>query len=155
MYSLHNQSRSRAKSESASPSHSMMLVLSVSLSAAIAGPTLWPNPLHSVSGTGSVRLLPSNHFFIPANTAASGPLLSAAFDRYTRLTFPHESSRASLNDTAGLASLQVSVAHGDESFPQLSTDESYLLEVSSTAARLSAKSAPPQPRSPLIAWCTI
>lgn len=51
-------------------------------------------------------------------------ILSAAFERYSKLVFPHISSAPGV-----LNEVDVVVSSADESYPQLETDESYTLDI--------------------------
>lgn len=58
----------------------------------------------------------------------SSKLLTTAFERYTRLTFPHKVP-ATHDEAASLTGLSVTVDSTAEDFPQIETDESYELTV--------------------------
>lgn len=94
---------------------------------------LWPAPRYALNGTATVFLTPSKDFFTAKG--AAGALLQAAFARYAALTFPHQVTTEGL-----LTALHINVEDTDESHPQLQTDESYTLNVSTrSAATLHAK----------------
>eukprot|EP00656_Telonema_subtile_P016112 TRINITY_DN1849_c0_g1_i1.p1 TRINITY_DN1849_c0_g1~~TRINITY_DN1849_c0_g1_i1.p1 ORF type:complete len:519 (+),score=106.62 TRINITY_DN1849_c0_g1_i1:215-1771(+) len=108
-----------------------MKLLIIALLVSLASASVWPLPTSVTSSTDPARTVtPGTSFFSLAGGAAV-PTLTAAFQRYTDLTFPHRST-ASANDA--LAGLQLTVTDLDESHPQLHTDESYLLTVPSTGA---------------------
>jgi hexosaminidase len=76
-------------------------------------------------------------FALSGKRSEYSKLLTAAFERYTALTFPHVISAgagaSSASGTPALTSLKVSVASLAEDFPQLETDESYELTIAPTS----------------------
>ncbi|KAL1507780.1 hypothetical protein AB1Y20_007390 [Prymnesium parvum] len=101
---------------------------------------LWPLP-SNVSGTAApLTVLPSASFFSLA-TPASSPLLTAAFDRYAALTFPHapDAARPGRPDSPAITALSLTVHDLDESHPQLATDESYSLSLPAAGGAASAE----------------
>ena len=95
-------------------------------------PSLWPAPSTSTPGTGVLPVTPSDSFFTLAGPGPSkaSPLLTAAFDRYMPLTFPHTADAAKTNMAPALTSLTIAVDDLSEDHPGLATDESYTLTVS-------------------------
>ena len=78
-----------------------------------------------------------------SSSSSSSALLTEAFTRYTSLTFPHgitfdDTDQVKVKDSKELTSLVVSVEELDESHPQLSTDETYTLSISSSGVKLTA-----------------
>lgn len=120
-------------------------------------PSLWPQPKSLSSGNAWTTAVPSSEFFKSTKVSAT---LSAAFERYLSLTFPHATAagwggrrrrrrrlrnsveQVIVSDSFDIAtrSLLVDWESGDESHPQLSTDESYVLDLGTDGyASLSAK----------------
>ena len=100
--------------------------------AASPAPTLWPAPKSAKSGASTIYITPSQQFF---DTSSPSLVLRAAFDRYNALTFPHTTGTEGL-----LTRLQVTVDDSDDSHPQLGTNESYHLEITTRpSATLTAK----------------
>ena len=97
----------------------------------------WPYPNDPGLSYGSSTVELDAAFEIKLDAAgANCDTLQGAAQRYKELTIgSHVGSHAA----HGLKSLDVSVADLDESHPQLGDDESYELEVSATAASLSAQ----------------
>jgi len=100
-------------------------LLAVLASAAATKPSVWPQPLKWQIGSDRAIVVPSLKFF---TTSAVSPLLTAAFQRYSRLTFPHQVPPVPPG-TESITGLSVEVDSNDESHPQLETDESYTLSV--------------------------
>ena len=94
-------------------------------------PPIWPLPKSWANGTTQVFLLPSK-FTFKDNSATKTATLKAAFERYRDVVFYHACTDAPPT-SATLSSLEVSVDSSDESHPQLGTDESYTLNISSAA----------------------
>ena len=107
-------------------------------------PRLWPLPKSYTNGSTSLRVQPANSgsgFFTLAGGAS--PLLTAAFERYTALTFPHPVAKdagAGGGGGSAVSGLAVSVQSLAEDFPQLGDNESYALHIPATGdgATLSA-----------------
>lgn len=97
---------------------------------------LWPLPQSIKRGDKDLTVTPSANFF---SVAGSSPLLSEAFERYAKYTFPHAANSGSSGAGPKITGLELVVADKDESHPQLDTDESYTLAVASSGASLTAK----------------
>lgn len=91
---------------------------------------IWPLPASATSGSLELGVLPSANFFTGSNVP---PILQTAFQRFQYLTFPHIAQSATYTGPA-ISNLTVSVDSNDESFPQLETDESYVLSISELGA---------------------
>ena len=101
------------------------LVAASAGSAVIPG---WPAPKSFTSGGSSVAVNASNfEFSLSSSSGKPCGTLQRAFSRYQGLTFPHRGVDASA--AAVIVGLDISVGDQDESHPQLSTDESYKLNV--------------------------
>jgi hypothetical protein len=104
-------------------------------------PSIWPHPVSFTNGSTTLVVAPprgSGEFFTLAGGASSKTLF-AAFERYQRLTLPHPtdtSATATLTDGASgiVTGVTVTVKDLGEAHPQLTTDESYSLTVSSSGA---------------------
>ena len=87
---------------------------------------MWPRPGHAEVGSASATVVPSADFFKLVSGRSS--LLSAAFDRYHPLCFPHvPSTSAAAGAGSSLVGLEFHVDDLDEAVPKISTDESYTL----------------------------
>jgi len=86
--------------------------------------SVWPAISDATSGSQVVKVVKSDSFFVYDHAKVPATMV-AAFERYTRLTFPHSAP----SKAGGLVKLEVSVVDEDESHPQLETDESYQLTV--------------------------
>ena len=123
-------------------------------------PTIWPIPASYTNGTATVSVSPKLTFTLSSSSssdaAPSCPTLTAAFERYQGLTFPHVTSAADAEQElsnilskdkkgsttgAALSSVTVKVDDLDESHPQLETDETYTLTIPSdgSGATIEAK----------------
>jgi hexosaminidase len=111
------------------------LFFSVTL-AETSNPFIWPAPSSFSSGTETLVVDASCALFETKSSPVPNTLL-AAFKRYCDITFPHVAGGA----TANIKKLVMSWEDGDESHPQLETDESYTLAVptGTAEAKLSAK----------------
>ena len=78
---------------------------------------------------------PSANFF---SVTGSSPLLSKAFERYDKYTFPHAANSGSSGAGPKITGLDLVVADKDESHQQLDTDESYTLKVPATGGKAKA-----------------
>ena len=128
----------------------MKLLLALCPLFASATPTIWPMPSSLVENGANLTVGASTTFFVEkaavagsSSSSSSSALLTEAFTRYTSLTFPHgitfdETDQVKVKDSKELTSLVVSVEELDESHPQLSTDETYTLSISSSGAKLTA-----------------
>ena len=115
---------------------------------------LWPLPQSIKRGDKDLTVTPSANFF---SVAGSSPLLSEAFERYAKYTFPHAANSGSSGAGPKITGLELVVADKDESHPQLDTDESYTLKVPATGGKAKApprRSTAPCGRSrPSRSWC--
>ena len=89
------------------------------------------------NGSTTLRVLPgarAKGFFALTNTGSTSKLLSAAFERYSALAFPHavEPSDSGVGGAGQIAGLDVSVESLAEDHPQLGDNESYTLEIQLT-----------------------
>ena len=127
----------------------MKLLLALCPLFASATPTIWPMPSSLVENGANLTVGASTTFFVEkaavagSSSSSSSALLTEAFTRYTSLTFPHgitfdDTDQVKVKDSKELTSLVVSVEELDESHPQLSTDETYTLSISSSGAKLTA-----------------
>ena len=94
-------------------------------------PSLWPAPSTSTPSTKALPVTPSKSFFKLAgdHSGKSSPLLTAAFERYLPLTFPHTAD-ADASPNLALSVLTITVDDLSEDHPGISTDESYTIDVS-------------------------
>jgi len=83
-------------------------------------------------------VVPSSTFFVAARPSK---LLTAAFERYYALTFPHGQQDSGRTWPAQVTSLIVDVDDLSEDYPQVDTDEAYSLNISDAggAARANAR----------------
>ena len=89
---------------------------------------IWPLPQAYTKGTATATLQVSRTFFSQGD--ANSSFLTQAFERYTRLTFPHATAAAGVADAAAmLTGLTVSVDDLDDSHPQIDTKEDYTLDI--------------------------
>ena len=128
----------------------MKLLLALCPLFASATPTIWPMPSSLVENGANLTVGASTTFFVEkaavagsSSSSSSSALLTEAFTRYTSLTFPHgitfdDTDQVKVKDSKELTSLVVSVEELDESHPQLSTDETYTLSISSSGVKLTA-----------------
>ena len=88
-------------------------------------PPIWPRPKAFTNGTATVSVGPAAgaSFFALAGGSECATL-TAAFERYAGLTFPHVATGA-----GAVSSVLVTVKDASEHYPQLETDESYSLDV--------------------------
>ena len=93
-------------------------------------PLIWPLPKFYTTGSTVLRVVPSVGFF--DLTSGSSALLTAAFQRYADLTFPHPSAPSSDDAATRVSSLKLTVVSLAEDFPQLGDNESYALTVSAS-----------------------
>mmetsp|Transcript_53564 Transcript_53564/g.116776 ORF Transcript_53564/g.116776 Transcript_53564/m.116776 type:complete len:611 (+) Transcript_53564:72-1904(+) len=106
-----------------------------------AAPSVWPMPYKSVvpgSAALPTRLSapPRLKFFLLPRLQSS-PLLTTAFERYAKLTFPHtafsdsidsvECGAGTFSNANPIEKFVISVSDCDESHPTLNTDESYTI----------------------------
>ena len=100
--------------------------------------TLWPLPQSIKRGQKDLTVSPSANFF---SVSGSSDLLSKAFERYDKYTFPHAANSGSSGSGPKITGLDLVVADKDESHQQLDTDESYTLKVPATGgkAKVTAK----------------
>lgn len=103
-------------------------------------PYLWPLPSTYTNGTTMLAVSPSLKF-----TGPTSATLSAAFDRYMGIIFPHapmtdDTVPAPPAPSVSLAGLDVTVSSPSEAPPQVDTDESYTLTIPADGsnAKLSA-----------------
>ena len=99
-------------------------------------PFIWPAPKDFSNGATTLSVDGSNCKIFQPTSKSVPKTLQAAFARYCDLTFPHIASSA--RTPAEISSLSVTWSDPDESHPQIDTDESYSLELSSTSSKLSA-----------------
>jgi len=112
---------------------------------AVSEPMLWPQ-VASYDGHSKGRQLVRRELAFEIADGKASPLLSAAFERYTPLIFPHIPGEVyppacpppTRNQPMPLTKLQVAVDDVDESHPQLSTDESYTLQADATSSTIRA-----------------
>ena len=127
----------------------MKLLLALCPLFASATPTIWPMPSSLVENGANLTVGASTTFFVEkaavagSSSSSTSALLTEAFTRYTSLTFPHgitfdDTDQVKVKDSKELTSLVVSVEELDESHPQLSTDETYTLSISSSGVKLTA-----------------
>ena len=110
-------------------------VLAAVLSTAVAqGGVIWPRVAESKFGADDVTILRNVEFVTKGPNVKT---LTAAYERYKLIMFPHATPEAS---TSTIILVQVEVEDLSEGYPQLETDESYQLSVSTDgAAIISAK----------------
>lgn len=96
-------------------------------------PFIWPLPRQYSNGPTTIEVVPSSEFFL---LKQQSPLLTAAFDRYQKLMFPHAVSAVAnpISAAAQITVLHIAVNSTDEGFPALDTDESYTLSINSDAS---------------------
>eukprot|EP00945_MAST-04E_sp_MAST-4E-sp1_P006967 g6967.t1 len=115
----------------------VLAALSSGVSVAQEQPFIWPAPKEFSSGSSMLTVDGSNCKIFAPTSPSVPKTLKAAFQRYCALTFPHIAN-SDLSANAEISSLSVMWKDPDESHPQIDTDESYSLELSSTSATLSA-----------------
>eukprot|EP00697_Spironema_sp_BW2_P017341 gnl/Spiro4/8997_TR4745_c0_g1_i1.p1 gnl/Spiro4/8997_TR4745_c0_g1~~gnl/Spiro4/8997_TR4745_c0_g1_i1.p1 ORF type:complete len:558 (+),score=137.24 gnl/Spiro4/8997_TR4745_c0_g1_i1:54-1676(+) len=102
---------------------------------------LWPAPASFASGQTQLTVTPAaGAVFFTMEKAV--PFLSAAFERYAEIMFPHQvaagfASRR-FSGGAALVGVSVSVDDDDDSHPQVTTDESYTLTISDDGSKPSS-----------------
>ena len=108
----------------------LILFFAVALAAAPSNPYLWPVPSKYTAGDARLAV-PSGPTFFQFKSKTEGPIpptLSAAFERYEKLTFPHfvtpsrqrlAHEKAKIEGGGSIPSVMVSVDDLDESHPQL------------------------------------
>jgi hexosaminidase len=111
---------------------------------------IWPRVAHSDYGSSDVTVKRNVDFVTKVENNGENidvKTLSVAYERYKRLMFPHATGDASGGNNAGsnsdsdeVVTVQVVVTDLSEAYPQLETDESYELSVSTSGeATISAK----------------
>jgi len=116
---------------------------------------VWPQPKAATSSQAPdvqvappARGSPGSAFFKLSSSTKASPLLEQAFERYLKLTFPHETDSwvacpSPPAPSPPIAGLTISVANSDESHPSVSTDESYALHVDTSTSSTSATATAP------------
>ena len=103
--------------------------------AANAAP-LWPLPTSAEGGASRVAVDARGAFFkLPG---PDSPLLSAAFERYLAISFPHVTADAGPGPGLSISAIVFTVADLDESHPQYGMDESYTLDIPNQTSRIGA-----------------
>lgn len=91
---------------------------------------IWPIPSEFTKGAKSIYVFPSCDIFYPESPVPS--IIGEAIERYCHLTFPHITHEEMGKDTM-LHKLFINWLEKDDSFPQVGTDESYVLNITDGA----------------------
>ena len=116
-------------------SHLIMALFSVMGINVVLANTIWPHVAESKFGNDDVSIQRNVEFITKGQTIKT---LTAAYERYQLLMFPHATGDASLAAST-ITYVNVEVDDPSEAYPQLDTDESYDLTVSPTAATITSK----------------
>jgi hypothetical protein len=95
-------------------------LVACSVASSPASLDVWPRPSSATGGATKLSIAANKQFF---HLEADSPLLTAAFERYWPLVFPHGETTAKASNAVGR--LTLTVADVDESHPTIDTDESY------------------------------
>ena len=111
----------------------VLAALSSGVSVAQEQPFIWPAPKEFSSGSSMLTVDGSNCKIFAPTSPSVPKTLKAAFQRYCALTFPHIAN-SDLSANAEISSLSVMWKDPDESHPQIDTDESYSLDLTSRSS---------------------
>mmetsp|Transcript_14346 Transcript_14346/g.21493 ORF Transcript_14346/g.21493 Transcript_14346/m.21493 type:complete len:534 (+) Transcript_14346:82-1683(+) len=93
-------------------------------------PSIWPAPTHITYGQSTIYISSQLHFITQSADDDDIKTLSKAYDRYTSLIFIHTYSDIEHTVTPLINKVMVTVYNESEIYPQLNTNESYSLIIS-------------------------
>lgn len=102
-----------------------VVILSTLVTGELLVPSIWPQPKIYTQGTGSLHVQPLRF------TTTNGDIstLTEAYERYHKIMFPHAIDDSKKPSIVGAHTVKVTVKDISEGYPQIDTDESYVLDI--------------------------